>query len=80
VGKGKRLKNKRKVVGKGFFKEFSDRFTENFRKEVRNSEMWDQMVEEFGEERAKKLLDDMKAEVKPGSAPYGSGDRTKDIS
>lgn len=79
MGKGKRLKKKRKFIGKGFLKDFSDRLTENFQKEVRNSEMWDQMVAEFGEERANELLKEMKADVKPGPGPYETGDSTKDI-
>lgn len=79
MGKGKRLKNKRKVAGKGFFKEFSDRFAENFQREVRNSEIWDQMVAEFGEKKAKELLNEIKAEVRPGPALDGSRNRTKDI-
>ena len=38
------------------------------------------MVAEFGEERAKEILRECKAEVKPGFFPYESGDRTEDIS
>lgn len=60
-------------------KEFSDRLTVNFQKEVHNSEIWDQMVAEFGEERAEELLRDMKAEIKPGRAPNESRGSTKDI-
>ena len=80
MGKGKRLRHKRKGVGKDFLNEFSDRLTKNFQKELRKSEIWDQMVAEFGEERAKELLKDIKAEVKPGPVPDESGDNTKDIS
>jgi uncharacterized protein YaaW (UPF0174 family) len=78
--KGKRLKGRGKRSGKGFVAEFSDRLTANFQQEIRNSELWDQMVEEFGEKRAKELLKDIKADIKPGLAPDGSGDRTEDIS
>ena len=47
-------------------KRFSELMTKNFKKELRNSEIWDQMVAEFGEEKAERLLQDCKAEVKPG--------------
>jgi hypothetical protein len=80
MGKGKRLKPRVKRSGKGFVGEFSDRLTSNFQKEIRNSELWDQMVAEFGEKRAEELLRECQAEIKPGFAGDGSRDRTKDIS
>ncbi len=67
MGKGKRLKKKRKMKKKGFLEEFSERLTVNFQKELRNSELWDEMVEEFGEEKATELLKEIKGEVKPGN-------------
>jgi len=69
MGKGKRLRLKqKKIKQKGFAEQFSDRFSENFQKELRNSELWDQMVAEFGEERALELLKNCKADiVSPGS-------------
>ena len=79
MGKGRRLKKQRVNIDKGSLKEFSDRLTENFQKEVRNSVMWDQMVKEFGEARANELLKGMKAEVKPGPGPDESWDSTEDI-
>jgi hypothetical protein len=66
MGKGKRLKQHRRQ-GKGFLDQFSERLAVNFQKELRNSEIWDEMVAEFGEERAAELLQEIKAEVKPGS-------------
>lgn len=66
MGKGKRVKRQGKGTEEGFLKEFSDRMTANVQKEIRNSEIWDQMVAEFGEEKASKLLKDIKAEAKPG--------------
>lgn len=78
MGKGKRLKG-RKVKGKGFLNEFSDRFAVNMRKEIRKSEMWDQMVAEYGEERAEELLMDIKADIKAGPIPDEGGDSTEDI-
>ena len=80
MGKRKRLKSLRKHLGKGFVTDFTDRLTTNFQKEIRKSELWDQMVAEFGEKRADELLRECKAEVKPGFAGDGSGNRTKDIS
>jgi hypothetical protein len=80
MGKGKRLKGKRRDLGRGFSGAFSDRLTTNFQKELRKSELWGQMVAEFGETRAEELLRECKAEVKPGLFEDGSGDRTKDIS
>lgn len=80
MGKGKRVKSRGKRSGKGFVAEVSDRLTANFQKELRNSELWDQMVAEFGEKRAEEILRECKAELKPGLAGDGSGNRTKDIS
>ena len=80
MGKGKRLKNKGKRSEKGFIGDFSDRLTTNFQKELRKSELWDQMVAEFGEKRAEELLRESKAEVTSESVRDGSGDRTKDTS
>jgi uncharacterized protein YaaW (UPF0174 family) len=66
MGKGKRLKNRRKATKTPTSREFVDRLTQNFQKEIRNSELWEQMVEQFGEERAEEILRECKAEVKPG--------------
>ena len=63
MGKAKRLKGKRKQSRKGFIAEFSDRLTENFQRELRNSEFWGQMVAEFGGKRAQEILSECKAEV-----------------
>ena len=62
MGKGKRLKKKRRKTSKSLSDKASDLFTQNFQKEIRNSEIWDQMVEQFGEERALELLSECKAE------------------
>ena len=80
MGKGKRLKSKRKRLAGGLFSEIAARLTENFQREVRKSELWDQMVAEFGEKRAEELLRECKAEVKPGLVPDGSRDRPTDLS
>ncbi len=39
-------------------------FNENFRKELRLSPLWDELVEKFGEEEAEKLLQQVKIEVR----------------
>ena len=80
MGKGKRLKSRDKQKKKGFLTSFSDNLTANFQRELRDSELWDQMVEEFGEKRAEEILRECKAEIKPGGSPDESGDRTKDFS
>ena len=78
MGKGKRLKS-RKARIEGFLDDFNSRFAENFRKELRRSEMWDQMVAEYGEARAEELLKDIKADIKAGPVPDEGGDNTEDI-
>ncbi len=66
MGKKSRLKKERKSMGKSFnMSSFSDKLTENFQKEIRNSEMWGQMVAEFGEERAEEILKECKGDIKP---------------
>ncbi len=79
MSKGKRIKRQRKVTEGGLLKEFSERMTANVQEEIRNSEMWDQMVAEFGEEKAGELLKDIKAEAKPGGNDEGR-DSPEDIS
>ena len=79
MGKGKRVKNKRRRLESGFLGQISDRLTENFQRELRNSELWEEMVAEFGEKQAEEMLRECKAEVRRGLAPDGSRDRTKDI-
>ena len=66
MGKSARLKRLRRRQAPGLEKRFSELMTKNFQKELRNSEIWDQMVAEFGEEKAERLLQDCKAQVKPG--------------
>lgn len=66
MGKASRIKRSRRSQNKVFEELFSERMTENFQKEIRNSEVWDQMVAEFGEEKVEKILKGCKAEVKPG--------------
>jgi hypothetical protein len=78
LGKGKRLKA-RKAKEQGSITDMSKRLADNFRKEIRKSDMWDQMVAEFGEERAEELLKDIKADIKAVPGPDEVGDSTEDI-
>ena len=66
MGKASKLKKLRRTKNKNTEKNISDIFTKNFQKQIRNSEIWEQMVEEFGEEKAERILKECKAEVKPG--------------
>ena len=59
------MRLKKKGSKKGFADQFSDRLSENFQRELRNSELWDQMVAEFGEEKALELLKDCKSDITP---------------
>jgi len=79
MGKGKRLKGQRKRVGGGLFAELSARLTANFQRELRQSELWEQMVAQFGDKRAEEILRECKAEVRPG-LPDGSRDRPTHLS
>lgn len=79
MGKGKRLKAKRRGLPSGSLEAMADRLTANFQRELRHSELWDQMVAEFGAERAEELLRECQAEVRPGMAPDASRDRPKDL-
>jgi hypothetical protein len=40
------------------------RMTEEFQKRIRNSPMWKQMVDQFGEQEAERLLKECKAEIR----------------
>ncbi|MFZ1987310.1 MAG: hypothetical protein WAU91_23075 [Desulfatitalea sp.] len=66
MGKGARLKRTRREQSVGIAEKMTQLMTKNFQKELRNSEIWDQMVAQFGEEKAEQLLKECKAEVKPG--------------
>lgn len=64
MGKGKRFKKKRKSGKKTLGKTFSELLTNNFQKELRNSPIWDDMVAEYGEKKAEKILKQCKGELK----------------
>lgn len=63
MGKGARLKKKRKA-SQDSLGSFSEVLTRNFQQEIRDSEMWDEMVAEFGEEKATELLQGITADIK----------------
>ena len=79
MGKGKRLKGQRRRSGGGVLPEISARLTARFQRELRQSELWAEMVGEFGEERAEELLRECTADVRPG-VPDASRDRPTDLS
>ena len=66
MGKGKLLKQLRNKSGESFVDKASEVFTRNFQKELRNSEIWDEIIAQFGEKRAMEILGECKAEVKAG--------------
>ena len=82
MGKAKRLRKRRKnkQSEQVASSSFSQRLTENFQKELKGSELWDQMVAEFGEKRAEEILRECKAEIKPGPLSDESGHRPEDLS
>ena len=66
--KAKRIKRLRKQK-KSFEQAFSERFTQDFIKGIKDTPMWDEMVAEYGEQRALELLKECKAQIKPGLPP-----------
>jgi len=77
MGKGKRLRNRR---GQGeFLTRAQEVLTRNFQKEIRDSELWPQMVAEFGEKGAEDLLKQCKGELRPGLPPDGTGNYPTDL-
>jgi hypothetical protein len=81
MGKGKRIKAKRRATGAGtgFLAHAQEVLTRNFQKEIRNSAIWPQMVAEFGEAKAEELLRQCKGELKPGLPPDDAGYGPEDI-
>ena len=77
MGKGKRLRNRSKA--QDFYGRARELLTANFQKQIRNSELWPQMVAEFGEEKAEALLKQCKGELRSGLRPDESGKSPTDI-
>lgn len=79
MGKGKRLKGKQGVYQTDFLSHAQELLTRNLQKQIRNSEIWPQMVAEFGEAKAEELLKQCKGELRPGCGPNATGHGSKDI-
>jgi len=77
MGKSKRLRAKGKRSD--FLSHAQEVLTRNFQKEIRNSELWPQMVAEFGEAKAEELLRQCKGELRPGLMPNEAGHGPEDI-
>jgi hypothetical protein len=73
MGKGKRIEAKRKA--NDFLPHAQEVLTRNFQKQIRNSELWPQMVAEFGEKKAEELLKQCQGELRPGFLPDEAGNR-----
>lgn len=74
MGKGKRNKAKRTKQDAGFLSHAADVLTQNFQKEIRNSELWPKIVAEFGEQKAEQILRECKGELRPGVSIDETGD------
>ena len=79
MGKGKRIKGKRSWKDPDFLSHAQEALTRNFQREIRNSEIWPQMVAKFGEEKAETLLRQCKGEFKPGTMPNEAGHSPEDF-
>ena len=75
MGKAKRRKRRRERVGGGMLDALSARLTETFQRELRQSALWEQIVAEFGAQRAEEILRECRADVWPGWGPDERGDR-----
>jgi hypothetical protein len=60
MGKAQRIRKERETIH-----ESNEMLSELFRQEIRNSEMWPQMVAMYGEEKAEALLKECRGEIKP---------------
>lgn len=79
MGKGKRVKLNRTGKRSDFASRAREVLTRNFQREIRNSELWPQMVAEFGEAKAEELLKQCKGELRPGLGPNETGYGPEDI-
>jgi len=64
MGKGKRIRDKRREGRSEFQDHAQEVLTRNFQTEIRNSELWPQMVAQFGEAKAEELLRECKGELR----------------
>lgn len=79
MGKGKRIRAKRMAMGTDFLTHAQEVLTRNVQREIRNSEIWPQMVAQFGEAKAEDLLKQCQGELRPGLMPDEAGDGPEDI-
>ncbi len=79
MGKGKRIKAMRTEGRSNFLGHAQEVLTRNFQREIRNSDLWPQMVAQYGEKRAEELLRQCKGELKPGLGPDEAGYSPEDI-
>ncbi len=79
MGKGNRIKANRALKGTGLLNHAQEVLTRNFQREIRRSELWPQMVAEFGEAKAEELLKQCKGELRPGLPPNETGYGPEDI-
>jgi hypothetical protein len=79
MGKGKRKRAQNAAQQADFQSHAADVLTQNFQKEIRNSEFWPMMVAEFGEEKAEQLLRECKGELKPEVSTDETGDCSADL-
>lgn len=63
----------------GFTETAQEVLTRNFQNEIRNSEMWPKMIEEFGEKKAEELLKECKGEIRPVFSPDENRNNPADI-
>jgi len=78
MGKGRRIKKKKRHQD-NFLVHAQEVLTRNFQQEIRNSELWPQMVAEFGEKKAEELLKQCQGELQPGFLPDETGNGPTDI-
>ena len=77
VGKGKRNRARRRNAG--ILGGTDEVLSRQFQNEIRNSALWPQMVEQFGEEKAKELLKQCKGHISETFDPDEAGDCPADL-
>ena len=64
MGKGKRIREKRRKEKSKLLNHAQELLTRNYQNEIRNSNLWPQMVAQFGETKAEELLKECKGELR----------------
>jgi hypothetical protein len=80
VGKGKRIRQERRAQAGGYG-EMNEALSSKFQEQIRSSPLWEMMVKEFGETKAKELLKECKGEIRPCESGFAdaSGNHPEDI-